>query len=79
MNLQMAGITTDADESVVRGNSSTHMYSKIYLKNKRIVGAVAINAPREIMGARKLIAKGACMDVARLSDPSTDLRKAVGQ
>ncbi|MBT7951378.1 MAG: FAD-dependent oxidoreductase [Gammaproteobacteria bacterium] len=79
MNLQMAGITENADESVVREDVGGGTYSKIYLKNKQIIGAIAIDTPKEIMGARKLIAKGSYMDISKLSDPKTDLRKAVNK
>jgi 3-phenylpropionate/trans-cinnamate dioxygenase ferredoxin reductase component len=79
MNLQMTGITENADESVVREDVGGGTYSKIYLKNKRIIGAIAIDTPKEIMGARKLIAKGSYMDTSKLSDPQTDLRNAVNK
>jgi hypothetical protein len=49
----------------------------VYLKKGVLVGAVATNRPRDIMAARKLIAKKVCMDVEKLADPTLDLRKAV--
>jgi 3-phenylpropionate/trans-cinnamate dioxygenase ferredoxin reductase subunit len=77
MNLQMVGFTDGADQVVVRANGEDNKVSKIYLKDKIILGAVAINVPKDIMSARKLIAKRACMDTDKLADHTLDLRKAV--
>lgn len=77
MNLQMAGIIEGYDTVVVRTNVTTNAFSKVYLRDDQIIGAVSINAQNDIMAARKLIQKKASMDTALLADASMDLRKSV--
>ena len=45
-----------------------------YLKGGRIDGAAAINSPRDIRFARRLIAAGKVVDPARLADPDVKLQ-----
>jgi len=77
MNLQMAGLSDDYDQVVRRADGTAHEITNVYLKKGVLVGVVATNRPRDIMAARKLIAKKVCMDVEKLADPTLDLRKAV--
>ena len=77
MNLQMAGVSDGCDQSIVRIDDTGKTFSKVYLKNNQVIGAVSINAPHEVMAARKLIARKASLDVAKLADPDIDLRKTI--
>ena len=75
MNLQMAGLTDTFDASVTRGNVESRQFSTFYLNAGKVRGVVAINAARDMMVARRLIAKGTPVDVEALADAETNLKK----
>lgn len=72
--LQSAGIARDADDLVVRGDTSQGPFSVVYLREGRIIAIDAINAPREFIAARRLIAERASLDRQRLADAGIPLR-----
>ena len=74
LRLQSAGIARDADDLVVRGDTDTGPFSVVYLREGRIIAIDAINAPREFIAARRLIAECASLDRQRLADARIPLR-----
>lgn len=70
---QMAGIPQEGDEVVVR-DAEAGSASVLSLGPDRINAVQGVNAPRDFMGARKLIALGPDVDIGRLRDPAIDLR-----
>lgn len=74
LRLQSAGIARDADDLVVRGDTSAGPFSVVYLREGRIIAIDAINAPREFIAARRLIAERASLDRQRLADADIPLR-----
>jgi len=74
MRLQSAGIARDADDLVVRGDTGEGPFSVVYLREGRIIAIDAINAPREFIAARRLIAERASLDRDRLADSGVPLR-----
>ena len=72
--LQSAGIARDADDLVVRGDTAQGPFSVVYLREGRIIAIDAINAPREFIAARRLIAERASLDRMRLADADVPLR-----
>jgi 3-phenylpropionate/trans-cinnamate dioxygenase ferredoxin reductase subunit len=72
--LQSAGIAREADDMVVRGDTDEGPFSVVYLREGRIIAIDAINAPREFIAARRLIAEGASLDRDRLADSGVPLR-----
>ncbi|AEG51524.1 Ferredoxin--NAD(+) reductase [Sphingobium chlorophenolicum L-1] len=79
LKLQSAGLNKDADEIVVRGDVQDGPFSAIYLKEGRIISIDAINSPKDFMGARSLIVRGAVPDRTQLADVSLPLKKVACQ
>jgi 3-phenylpropionate/trans-cinnamate dioxygenase ferredoxin reductase subunit len=71
VNVQILGATPDDAERIHRGSSC------LYLRGGRLLGLYAVDAARDIAGARRLIADGARIDAQRAADPSIPLRGAV--
>ena len=63
MNMQIAGAPIEWDELVYRGEPGSGSFMLFQLLRKALVGAISVNAAREMRFARKLIASG------RLADP----------
>ena len=70
--LQMAGFSSDAEESVLRGDPAANQFAVFYLKAGALVAVDAVNSPRDFMAAKQLYGKP--VDRAALADPGTDLK-----
>ena len=71
--LQMAGLPGEDDELVIRDNGPNSL-TVLSLAKDRLSAIQCINAPKDYMAARKLIAAGPNVDRPRLEDPTTDLK-----
>jgi 3-phenylpropionate/trans-cinnamate dioxygenase ferredoxin reductase subunit len=78
LKIQIAGLPTDADARVVRGEVDPKKigggFAVFHLKGDRLVCVEAVNAPAEFMGGRMLIQKGQAVDVAKLADPAVPMK-----
>jgi 3-phenylpropionate/trans-cinnamate dioxygenase ferredoxin reductase subunit len=74
-NIQYAGFHTEWEKLVVRGRLEDHKFVGFYLKEGRVVAAIAINNGRDLRRAKELIRAGAAIDPHLLADPDVDLRK----
>lgn len=74
VNLQVVGDPI-AGHDVVRGDLSTGQGVVFHLAEGRMVGVSAINSPRDLRVARKLLG-GTISDPEQLSDPGFDLKSA---
>jgi len=74
-NIQYAGFHTEWDRLVLRGILEDRKFVGFYLKDSRVVAAVAINNGRDLRRAKELIRTGAAIDPELLADPDVDLRK----
>lgn len=77
-NIQYAGFHTEWDRLVLRGILEDRKFVGFYLKDSRVVAAVAINNGRDLRRAKELIRTGAAIDPELLADPDVDLRKLAG-
>jgi 3-phenylpropionate/trans-cinnamate dioxygenase ferredoxin reductase subunit len=75
VNLQIVGMPEAWSEVVIRGDTGALTFTAFYLQDGCVVGANAINSPRDIPIARQMIQRGAKIDAAALADPETSLRK----
>ncbi|WP_181795181.1 FAD-dependent oxidoreductase [Streptomyces sp. WELS2] len=75
--LEAAGQPTAGTTTVDRGSLRDDSVITFALVDGRCVGAVALNRPREMAAARRLIGRGAVVDPVRLADPGVDLRSLV--
>ena len=75
LKLQTAGLMTDYDEVVLRGNPEDRKFAAFYLKNGKIIAADAVNSAPEFMIAKKLIIAGASIASEVLGNTSTSMKE----
>jgi p-cumate 2,3-dioxygenase ferredoxin reductase subunit len=76
LNIQVAGDMRDADH-IPRGDPGSAKFSIVALRGGEVVGALAVNAAREMAVLRRIIAANAKPSRANLESPSYDLRAAL--
>ena len=77
--LQIAGLSTNYDQVVLRGVPASGSFCACYLREGRLQALDAINSPRDFMQAKSLLARLPLMDQLRLADPAVPLPEAVAQ
>ena len=74
LKLQIAGLSQGYDRVVIRGNPAERSFSCLYLAEGRLIAVDAINAPRDFVQAKQLIADAAILDADRLADTGIGLQ-----
>ena len=74
LKLQIAGLSEGYDEVVVRGEPAARSFSCLYLRDGMLIACDAINAPRDFMQSKALIAARQRMAPERLADSGVQLR-----
>lgn len=74
LKLQIAGLSAGYDDVVIRGNPADRAFSCLYLREKRLVAVDAINAPRDFVQSKSLIASRAELSIGRLADATVALK-----
>ncbi|WP_333770057.1 NAD(P)/FAD-dependent oxidoreductase [Streptomyces sp. IBSBF 2435] len=74
--VQYAGHHTDADTLLMRGDPSTASWSVCWLRGDRLAAVLAVDRPRDLAQARKLIARSATVDPVTAADPAVPLTSA---
>ena len=74
LNLQMIGLPEGWDRLVIRGDMAAHKFTAFYLRDGAIIGANAINSPRDLRFARMFMEHGTRPDPAALADLDTPLK-----
>jgi 3-phenylpropionate/trans-cinnamate dioxygenase ferredoxin reductase subunit len=74
LKLQIAGLSQGYDEVVLRGDPASRSFSCLYLKNGVLIAVDAINAPKEFVQSKALIANRIVCDAQQLADASVALR-----
>lgn len=74
LKLQIAGLSHGYDQAVMRGDAKTRCFTCVYLKAGHIIAVDAVNSPKDFIQSKKLIAEHATLDVARLPDPTVELK-----
>ncbi len=77
LKLQIAGVSQGYDEVVVRGDPQAQAFSCLYLKEGELIAVDAVNAPRDYLQCRSLIAEHVRIDPAKLADTSVQLKDMV--
>jgi NADPH-dependent 2,4-dienoyl-CoA reductase/sulfur reductase-like enzyme len=72
--LEAVGTMADAERTVLRGALDDGAFTVFGLLGDRLVAAAAIDRPRDIKAARRIVDRGVAVDAAVLSDESADLR-----
>src|ERR671912_493799 len=74
-NLQYTGFHTEWDELIVRGSLEERNFVAFYLKDGRVLAAVALNRGRDLRRSMQLIKAQRPVDATKLQDPDVDLRE----
>ncbi|WP_343789324.1 NAD(P)/FAD-dependent oxidoreductase [Brevundimonas kwangchunensis] len=75
LKLQIAGLPTEADRQLVRGDPATGSFAVFHLAGDRIVCVEAVNAPAEFMAGKLMIGKATPVDDGRLADPTVTMKQ----
>ncbi len=78
LKLQIVGLSEGYDEVVIRGNPAERSFSCLYLKDSRLIAIDAINAPRDFVQSKAIIAAGEPIEKEHLADPETQLKDLTG-
>ena len=73
LKLQTVGLSTGHDATVIRGDPATRSFSVIYLREGRTIALDCVNATRDYVQGRKLVANGLSAHPTKLADVSTPL------
>jgi 3-phenylpropionate/trans-cinnamate dioxygenase ferredoxin reductase subunit len=74
LKLVIVGVAQGYDRVVLRGSPAARSFSACYLRGGELIAIDTVNAPKEQMAARKLIAAHLRPDPARLADASVPLK-----
>ena len=77
MNIQAVGLPEAWDKAVFRGEATANQFSVFSLLQDVVVSAHAVNAPRDIRYARRLIAVGRQPDPLELANLEVPLKNIV--
>ena len=77
LKLQIAGVSDGYDEIVMRGSQEDRSFACAYLQEGRLIAIDAINAPRDFVQAKPLIADAVMPDREMLADAGTMLKDLV--
>ena len=74
LKLQIAGLSQDYDQIVVRGDPKDRKFAAFYLRNGTLIAVDAINSPPEFLASKKLIMSGAKLAPDMLGDTSISMK-----
>ncbi len=77
LKLQTVGMSGGHDEAILRGDPATRGFSVVYLKRGRVLALDCVNAVRDYVQGRALVAGGAVAAPERLADPAVALKSLV--
>ncbi|WP_263253835.1 NAD(P)/FAD-dependent oxidoreductase [Saccharopolyspora rosea] len=72
--LQIAGLTTGHDRTIVRGDVDEGRFSVFCYRGKRLLGAESVSRAADHMAVRRLLTAEAPLDPEQAADPSFDLK-----
>jgi 3-phenylpropionate/trans-cinnamate dioxygenase ferredoxin reductase subunit len=74
LKLQIAGLSQDYDEVVIRGSVERKSFACLYLSAGRLIAIDAINRPKDFIQSKALIANHARIDPSLLAKADTELK-----
>lgn len=77
LKLQTVGLSQGFDQAITRGDPAARSFSVVYLKAGRVIALDCVNAVKDYVQGRALVAAGAAIDPQVLADPSIPLKEAV--
>jgi len=80
LKLQIAGLSQDYDELVLRGDPGTgRKFAAFYLRQGRVIAVDAVNSPQEFMFGKQLISRMLEVDRADLASPDIPMRSLLSR
>jgi len=77
IKLQIAGLSTGYDQTVVRHDTERGKFSVLYYRHGQIIAADCANAPLDFMAVRQALSKGKNIDADAAADVSTMLKTLI--
>ncbi|UTT61631.1 NAD(P)/FAD-dependent oxidoreductase [Microcella humidisoli] len=77
IKLQIAGLSTGYDATVLRGDPESEKFSVLYYRDGELIAADCINQPLDFMAVRSALGRGATVPADAAADLSTPLKKSV--
>lgn len=77
LKLQIAGLSEGYDDVVIRGKPAERSFSCLYLREGRLIATDAINAPRDFVQSKQLIADRAVLALEQLANADQALKDMV--
>jgi 3-phenylpropionate/trans-cinnamate dioxygenase ferredoxin reductase subunit len=74
LKLQIAGLSGDHDEVVIRGRPEDNSFSACYLRGRRLMAIDAVNAPQDFMFGKKIITAKTKVEAEQMADPATSFK-----
>lgn len=74
LKLQTVGLSSGYDETVLRGDPDSGSFTVVYLKNGVVAALDCVNAMKDYVQGRKLVAAGIAVPVDALADTETPLK-----
>ena len=73
VKLQIAGLSQNHDQVVLRGDPSAHSFAAFYLRDGQLLAVDAVNSPKEFMLGKRLIMQRAAPSPEQLAETETEL------
>src|SRR5699024_3230970 len=77
IKLQIAGLSTGFDQTVVRDDTERGKFSMLYYRNSQITADDCANAPLDFMAVKQALAKGKNITPHAAADVSTMLKSLI--
>jgi len=74
LKLQIAGLSANYDDVIIRGNPADRSFACLYLKDSMLIATDAVNSPKEFVQSKALIARGTRLDRDQLADTDVQLK-----
>lgn len=72
--LQIAGLSTDADTVVTRGDPASGHFAVFYFRDSALIAVDAVNSPPEFLTAKRLISTGASVSPEEVADTAVSMK-----
>jgi 3-phenylpropionate/trans-cinnamate dioxygenase ferredoxin reductase component len=77
IKLQIAGLSTGYDSTVLRGDPEAEKFSVLYYRDGVLIAADCINQPLDFMAVRSALSRGGTVPPEAAADTSVPLKKSV--
>lgn len=75
LRLQTIGVSTGHDLALLRGSPVNRSFSVVYLKRGKVIALDCVNATRDYVQGRRLVAEGLCPSPVSLADTAISLKE----